>query len=110
MHIATTHATTDAARLCDRIAIMDHGRIIAIDTPRGLRRLLPAEQGIELTIDADGADPSAIFAAVAERVEASVDGEGRWTVRLYGAGEGMAAQAVAVSERSGGELVGLRRI
>jgi ABC-2 type transport system ATP-binding protein len=108
--LLTTHDMTEADRLCDRIAIMDHGRIIALDTPRGLRRLLPADQGIELTIDADGADPSALFGGVAERIEASVDAEGRWTVRLYGAGEGMTAQAVEASERSGGELVGLRRI
>jgi len=38
----TTHYMEEAARLCDRIAIMDHGRIMAEDTPSGLLRLLPA--------------------------------------------------------------------
>ena len=35
----TTHYM-DEAEICDRIAIMDHGRIVALDTPEGLRRLV----------------------------------------------------------------------
>src|SRR3954469_976545 len=73
----TTHDMIEADRLCDRIAIMDHGRVIALDTPRGLRRLLPAEHGIELTVA--GADPGAALAALAvERTEVSALDHGRW--------------------------------
>ncbi len=36
----TTHYMEEAERLCDRVAIMDEGRIIALDTPQGLMRLL----------------------------------------------------------------------
>ena len=32
----TTHLMEEAERLCDRVAIIDHGRIIDIDTPAGL--------------------------------------------------------------------------
>ena len=39
--LLTTHDMLEADRLCDRIAIMDHGQVIALDTPAGLRRLLP---------------------------------------------------------------------
>lgn len=38
----TTHYMEEAERLCDRVIIIDHGRIIADDTPQGLYRLLPA--------------------------------------------------------------------
>lgn len=34
--LLTTHSMEEAAALCDRIAIMDHGEIIALDTPAGL--------------------------------------------------------------------------
>ena len=67
----TTHDMVEADRLCDRIAIVDHGRIIALDTPRGLRRLLPAEHGLEVTLS--GPEPLEIDAA--ESVEAG--GRGR---------------------------------
>jgi ABC-2 type transport system ATP-binding protein len=111
----TTHDMAEADRLCHRIAIVDHGKVIALDTPRGLRRLLPAEHGLELTLDGDGGDPAAAFEGVGERVETSGGAEGRWTVRLYGGdaegdGGGLAAAAVAAAERSSGDLVDLRRI
>jgi ABC-2 type transport system ATP-binding protein len=47
----TTHYMEEAARLCDRVAIVDHGRIIALDTPRKLVALLGAEQVIEFAAD-----------------------------------------------------------
>ena len=36
--LLTTHYMEEADQLCDRVAIMDHGRILALDTPEGLKR------------------------------------------------------------------------
>jgi ABC-2 type transport system ATP-binding protein len=36
--VLTTHYMEEADRLCQRVAIMDHGRILALDTPAGLKR------------------------------------------------------------------------
>jgi ABC-2 type transport system ATP-binding protein len=59
--VLTTHDMVEADRLCDRIAIMDHGRVIALDTPQALARLLPAEHGLDLVLEGgdDPARPSA---------------------------------------------------
>jgi len=38
--ILTTHYMEEADRLCDRVAIIDFGRIVALDTPKGLKRAL----------------------------------------------------------------------
>ena len=38
--IITTHYMDEADRLCDRIAIIDHGRIVVLDTPENLKRAL----------------------------------------------------------------------
>jgi ABC-2 type transport system ATP-binding protein len=110
----TTHDMAEADRLCDRIAIVDHGKVIALDTPRGLRRLLPAESGLELTVDAAG-DPAGSLEHMGLRVESQSGAEGRWTVRLYagdgdGDGTGLAGRVVEAIEGSGAELVDLRRI
>src|SRR5437763_1361913 len=51
--LLTTHDMLEADGLCDRIAIMDHGRVIALDTPRGRRRLLPGERGVEVVVEAE---------------------------------------------------------
>ncbi|MEA2467264.1 MAG: type transport system ATP-binding protein [Thermoleophilaceae bacterium] len=98
----TTHDMAEADRLCHRIAIVDHGRVIALDTPRGLRRLLPAENGIELTVEGE---PGSAFDAVGERVEIAEGAEGRWSVRLYG--HVQTADAVAAA---GAGLVEMRKI
>ncbi len=48
--IVTTHYMEEAEALCDRVAIMDHGRIIALDTPRNLVRKLASESTIEFGV------------------------------------------------------------
>ncbi|WP_320668601.1 ABC transporter ATP-binding protein [Patulibacter defluvii] len=93
--ILTTHDMAEADQLCDRIAIVDHGKVIALDTPRGLRRLLPAEEGVELVVE--GADAAAIDpAAVIEgadgvgRIDVVASDGGRITLRAFGDADGLA--------------------
>jgi len=47
----TTHYMEEAERLCDRVAIMDHGRFLALDTPENLIRSLGAETRIVFSLD-----------------------------------------------------------
>jgi ABC-2 type transport system ATP-binding protein len=51
--ILTTHYMEEAARLCDRVAIMDHGRMIALGTPSALIESLGADQIIEFTVEGE---------------------------------------------------------
>jgi ABC-2 type transport system ATP-binding protein len=41
----------EAEALCDRIAILDDGRIVALDTPAGLKGLVPGENGHGPTLE-----------------------------------------------------------
>ena len=43
--LLTTHDMEEADRLCDRIAIIDDGRIVALDTPAGLKATVPSRNG-----------------------------------------------------------------
>jgi len=47
----TTHYMEEAEKLCDRVAIIDQGKVIALDTPRALIRQLDAEHIIEFTAE-----------------------------------------------------------
>jgi len=49
--LLTTHDMNEADRLCDRIAIIDEGKIIALDTPAGLKTLVPSKNGDETTME-----------------------------------------------------------
>jgi ABC-2 type transport system ATP-binding protein len=48
--LLTTHYMEEAARLCDRVAIMDHGKVIAMGTPAKLIESLGADQIIEFSV------------------------------------------------------------
>jgi ABC-2 type transport system ATP-binding protein len=48
--LLTTHYMAEADELCDRVAIIDHGRILALDTPRALKRALREEAVYELQL------------------------------------------------------------
>jgi ABC-2 type transport system ATP-binding protein len=57
--LLTTHYMDEAERLCDRVAIVDHGRVIALGTPRELIASLGGEHVIEFSLD-DGAGSAAL--------------------------------------------------
>ena len=50
--LLTTHSMEEADRLCDRVAIMDHGRVLACDTPGALKRNLTATTTVRLRLQA----------------------------------------------------------
>jgi len=49
--LLTTHDMEEADRLCDRIAIIDGGEIIALDTPQGLKNRVPSTNGGETSLE-----------------------------------------------------------
>ena len=49
--VYTTHYMEEAERLCDRIVIIDHGKVVADDTVRGLYRRLPASTSVALDLE-----------------------------------------------------------
>lgn len=51
--LLTTHDMTEADTLCDRIAIMDSGKVVALDTPAALRQRIPVKAGVT-----DGKEPT----------------------------------------------------
>jgi ABC-2 type transport system ATP-binding protein len=54
--LLTTHYMEEADQLCDRIAIIDHGEIVALDTPAALKRRIRAEEVVSLEIGMTGED------------------------------------------------------
>jgi ABC-2 type transport system ATP-binding protein len=63
--VLTTHDMNEAESLCDRVAIIDHGKVLVLDTPDALKKQIPGGNLIEVDVaeDADGD-------AVAERLRA----------------------------------------
>jgi ABC-2 type transport system ATP-binding protein len=68
--VLTTHYMEEADQLCDRIAIVDHGRIVALDTPVGLKRTIAATEVVRLELAAPhGGAESGVPAAMRPLIE-----------------------------------------
>jgi ABC-2 type transport system ATP-binding protein len=104
--LLTTHYMEEAEQLCERVAIMDHGRILALDTPAALKRSVGAEEIVTVKAAGDNA-------ALAERLQAEIDGIDRARlveggVELHvGDGERLVSRVVNAAESGGFEVADL---
>jgi ABC-2 type transport system ATP-binding protein len=64
--VLTTHYMEEADRLCHRVAIMDHGRVLALDTPAALKQRVGADTVV--TVKADGS-PEELLTALEQCVD-----------------------------------------
>jgi ABC-2 type transport system ATP-binding protein len=60
--LLTTHYMDEAEKLCDRVAIVDHGKVIALGTPRELVARVVGREIVEFEAPADGVDEAALRA------------------------------------------------
>ena len=126
--VLTTHFMDEAERLCDRVAIVDHGRIIALDAPATLVRQLGAQARVVFEVDglqADGSPGPAPSRSSPTR--ASKDGAGQLNlaslgvldgvlrveragerVVVYGQGDGLVSAVVHALETDGVRYWNLR--
>jgi len=84
--VLTTHDMDEAAKLCDRVGIVDHGKLLALDTPSALTRGLPGSTTLSVTIDLGDNPPELVVKELGrvpgiEKVERITDGLGHF--RLY---------------------------
>ena len=98
--LLTTHYMEEAARLCDRVAIIDHGKVIALGTPRELVTSLGAEHVIEFAVDeaALAAIDDGILRALPSVEDVTRDG-GSWRLTVREVHRAVPALLAALSER-----------
>jgi len=87
----TTHDMSEAERMCSRLAIIDAGRVVAIDTPGRLRAAMRSSQYVEVRFSGPSPDPAELEALPGvSRVLGAEDG-----IRLFGETPGPVATEVA---------------
>jgi len=69
----TTHFMEEAERLCDRVAIMDHGRIVALDSPEKLVQSVAAEYRVVFSADGEAVRSRLEALPAVTRIESSGD-------------------------------------
>jgi ABC-2 type transport system ATP-binding protein len=103
--LLTTHYMEEADQLCDRVAIMDHGRILALDTPEELKRTVGAESVVRVHATGD-------LGKLADHLADTIEGATRaqvidGTVRLWASGRGLLPRILAAAEDIGADLTDL---
>jgi ABC-2 type transport system ATP-binding protein len=95
--VLTTHYMEEADRLCDRVAIVDHGQVIALGTPRSLTRSLGAEQVVEVELSGDDGMGESVFTGTAGVRHARRLGH-TWTLQVSAAHEAVPAILATLGE------------
>jgi ABC-2 type transport system ATP-binding protein len=89
----------EADRLCDRVAIMDHGHILALDTPAGLKSSIDAETVVRVVTDGDPARLASALRAMPGATDAAVS-DGGVSLQVKGI-TGVVPKVVDAAEAAG---------
>jgi len=102
--LLTTHYMEEADRLCRRVAIMDHGRILALDTPAALKQSIGADTIVTVKTIGDPAQLAELLGKDVEGVARTRVAEDRLELHMQG-GNRLVPRVVLAAEREGFDLV-----
>src|SRR5450631_699207 len=97
--LITTHYMDEADRLCDRIAIVDHGKLVALDSPTALKTSVPGSNVIEAQFENPPADWEQRLHALSEVTSVQHEGAGMFRV-LTGNGSRTTTELVEMAVQS----------
>lgn len=108
--LLTTHYMEEADQLCDRVAIIDQGKVVALDTPAALKRSIGADATVRVTASShDGADLQALADLLRTGIRGTTDATvhgGTILLDVQGA-SGVLPAVVQLAERHGFDVTDL---
>jgi ABC-2 type transport system ATP-binding protein len=102
--LLTTHYMEEADRLCERVAIMDHGRILALDTPQALKQGTGADTIVTVRTTGDIRNLAELLARDVEGVTRTRVADDKLELHMQG-GDRLVPRIVLAAERGGFELI-----
>ncbi len=100
----TTHYMEEADRLCNRVAIMDHGRILALDTPAALKQSIGADTVVTVKATGDLASLAAQLSDQVAGVTRTRQADDGIQLHMQGS-DRLIPRIVLAAERAGFDLV-----
>ena len=104
--LLTTHYMEEADRLCERVAIMDHGKILALDTPAALKQSIGADTVVTVKATGDTGRLAELLAREVEGVTRTRHVDGGVELHVQG-GDRLVPRIVMAAERGGFDLADL---
>jgi ABC-2 type transport system ATP-binding protein len=102
--LLTTHYMEEADKLCDRVAVMDHGKILALDTPDALKQSIGADTIVTVKTTGDTGRLGEVLEAEVAGVTRTRVADDRLEMHVQG-GERLVPRIVLAAEHNGFELV-----
>jgi ABC-2 type transport system ATP-binding protein len=104
--LLTTHYMEEADQLCERVAIMDHGKILALDTPAALKQSIDADTIVTVKSGGDAGQLADLLSREVEGVTRTRPADGGLELHVRGS-DRLAPRIVLAAERGGFDLVDL---
>ncbi len=104
--VLTTHYMEEADQLCNRVAIMDHGKILALDTPANLKKSIGADTIVTVKVTKDGERLAQAVATEIQGVVGTRVVENVVSVHVQG-GDRLVPRVVNVAESASVEILDL---
>ncbi|MFZ0633261.1 MAG: ATP-binding cassette domain-containing protein [Acidobacteriaceae bacterium] len=98
--LITTHYMDEADNLCDRIAIIDHGKLVALDTPLGLKSSIPGSSVVEVKFSRDAESFKARLQQLAGVTNVESHGSGEYRI-MTSDGSATTTQLVQMATAAG---------
>jgi ABC-2 type transport system ATP-binding protein len=102
--LLTTHYMEEADQLCDRVAIMDHGRVLALDTPANLKRSIGADTIVSVRTTGDLDKLGELLSKDVAGVTRTRAADGRLELHVQGI-DRLVPRIVVAAERGGFDLL-----
>jgi ABC-2 type transport system ATP-binding protein len=100
----TTHYMEEADRLCERVAIMNHGRILALDTPASLKHSVGADTVVSVRATGDAGKLAELLGTELEKVTRTRVTDSSIELHVQG-GDRLVPRIVLAAERGGFDLI-----
>ncbi len=108
--IITTHTMVDADMLCDRIAIIDHGKVVALDTSTNLKKLISGEGTTILKLDIANLTADLLETIRTLGCVQSVSQENSTQIRVIAHGNDAFDNVIDAVRRKGGKIISIENL
>ena len=108
--IVTTHTMVDADMLCDRIGIIDHGKVVALDTSTNLKRLVTGGNSTVLKLDIPNLTPDLLESMRKLDCVQTASQDNSTHVRLIAQGDDAFDNVVDVVRKNGGRIASVENL
>ena len=108
--LITTHMMSEADILCDRIGIIDHGKIVALDTPSNLKNSISGANTTILTLEISNLTPDLLAAVRALKCVETLAQENSSHLKVHAHGNGAFDSIIDAIRAKSGNIVSMQNI